>query len=781
MFKNYLRTMLRNLLKYKMYSSINILGLAVGLMCTLLILLWVHDELSVDNYHVKRDRIAQAYLKGIQDKNANFQETVSPAIAPMLLDNYPEVIDAVRMGRLQEVVLKYENKMIIESSGAVSDPAVFSIFSYEFIEGNQNALDDPHAIVLTASTARKYFGDEEPVGKILTMDNTFDFHVTGVIRDLPANAYRKFDFLVPFVFLKELGYDITGTSFYPCNYLTYVLLDNHVDIQNLSDKVSKLIFSKGKEITFEICLIPFNDVYSFDTGGRLKSIILILIASFILSIACINFMNLSTARSMIRAKEIGVRKVTGASRFEIAKQFLSESIFLTLIAAILALGLVEFSLPYFNRITGKVLAIQLDDPLFVAGMLGLILLTGILAGIYPAVYLSGFDPVRILKNTAVGSTRKSYRQVLIVFQFILSIFFIICTILLSRQIHYLRTFNYGINKNNIIYVRLDGDVIKKYDMVKNELVQNPNITHVTSASVLPIAVSSGSFWIWGINDKIGRRICPIFVGYDFLETFDIKMADGRFYSQEYSRDASESIIVNETAIRKIGLENPVGKPFFFDRRYFNLVGIVRDYQHNSPLNCPTEPMVFWLKPGGDHYLFVKINPAITDIETITATVHHIDKICNRFSPERPLNCRFMSDFSFQTERDLLSLNQLILTSTILMIFVACLGLYGLTAFLNERKTKEIGIRKALGASVTGIVIMLSREFCKWVLLANIFAWPLAYYAVRYLLQDYAYRISISLWVFIAAGFSAFIIALFTVSWQAIRAATVNPVEALRYE
>ena len=781
MIKNYLKVTIRNLFKHKTYSLINILGLSVGLACTILILLWVQDELSVDRYHKKGDRIAEAYLKGTKDENTSLQPSVSPAISKMLLDEYPDIINAVKIGRLEETVLKYKDKMIVESLGAAADPSIFTIFSYTFLHGNPNtALNNPHSIILTKSTSKKYFGDENPVGRVLKMDNTYDMRVTGVIEDLPSNAYRKFDFIVPFVFLKELGYDIVGTTFYPCNYLTYVLLKENVNVQELSNKISKRTFSKGQEISFEICLIPFNDVYFFDTDGKQKSTILILVALFILGIACINFVNLSTARATLRLKEISIRKVTGATRFEIAKQFLSESIFLTIIAALIAFGITEFSLSYFNSITGKILSIRFGDPIFLGGIIGLVLLTGILAGIYPSLYISKFNPIKIFRKN-VNKTKGSYRQALIVFQFVLSVFFIISTIILSRQIHYIRNFNYGINKNNIVYVRMDGDILNRYDAVKNELLKNSNIRSVTTASHLPVAITSGSYWRWGVNDGVGRRICPIYVGYNFLETFDMKMIQGRFYSKKYSSDTSDAIIVNETAIKKIGLKDPVGKPFYFNNRYYTLIGIMKDYQHNSPLRIATEPMVFWLKPGGDQYLFAKIDPSITNIETITSTVNYINTTCNRFSPERPLNTQFLNDFSFQDERTLETINQIIMFSTLLMIFVACLGLYGLSAFINERKTKEIGVRKVLGASVPGIIIMLSKEFLKWIIIANVIAWPLAYYAMRLVLQDYAFHVSIGIWIFFLAGSFTLLIALITISRQAFKAALADPVESLRYE
>jgi putative ABC transport system permease protein len=328
---------------------------------------------------------------------------------------------------------------------------------------------------------------------------------------------------------------------------------------------------------------------------------------------------------------------------------------------------------------------------------------------------------------------------------------------------------------------MDGDILNRYNAVKNELLKNSNIRSVTSASNLPVAITSGSYWKWGVNDGVGRRICPIYVGYDFMKTFGINMAGGRFYSGEYSSDTSDAIIVNETAIKKIGLKDPVGKPFYFNNRYYQLIGIMKDYQHNSPLHIATEPMVFWLKPEGNQYLFAKIDPSITNIETITSPVNYINTTCNKFSPERPLNSQFLNDFSFQDERTLETINQLIMFSTILMIFVACLGLYGLSAFINERKTKEIGVRKVLGASVPGIILMLSKEFLKWIIIANIIAWPLAYYAMSQVLQDYAFHVSIGIWIFFLAGSFTLLIALITISWQAIKSALANPVKSLSYE
>jgi len=397
MFRNYLIIAFRNILKYRTYSLINIAGLTIGLTCTILILLWVQDELSMDKHHEKADQLYHAYLKAYQGDDIGYQSTTSPAIAPILHNEYPEVVDAVRMGRMKQIVLKTNDKMILEDLGVAADPSVFNMFTYPFIKGNPaTALNDPFSIVLTKSMANKYFGDANPLGRVLRMDDTWEFQVTGVMEDLPLNSYLTFTFVVPFAFLKNMGEDIVGREFYPCQYFTFVELADNVSYKELSDKIAKRIFSKGKMITFEICLIPFTETYLHDTDGRTKIAILSGLAIIILGIACINFTNLATARSIKRSREIGIRKVTGATRWQLAGQFLSESTFLAFIATLIALAGIHILLEKFNTLTGKFIAFNLFDPLNILSVFILIMFTGISAGFYPALYLSRIQPVGIL-------------------------------------------------------------------------------------------------------------------------------------------------------------------------------------------------------------------------------------------------------------------------------------------------------------------------------------------------------------------------------------------------
>jgi ABC-type antimicrobial peptide transport system permease subunit len=782
MFKNYFKIAIRNLLNFKSYTIINIAGLALGLTCAILIMIWVQDELSMDGYHEKIDHIYQANLKLIRDGITGYQATVSPVIGSILKNEYPEISDVVRMCNLDEVVLKTNDKMILESSGISADPSVFRIFTFPLLQGDPlSVLTQPHSIVLTESMAKKYFGDQQPLGKIIRINSKADLQVTGVIRDLPRNSSNKFDFVVPFVFLKEMGYNIEGTPFYPCQYSTYVVLKDNISYTSLSDKIEKRLFASGKTISFSICLLPFKDAYLRITDSTTKITILSLIAFFILVIACINFTNLTTARSSTRRKEIGVRKVAGASRFQLSKQFLIESTLLVVIAVVISLALTDQFRVLLNKLTGKSLTIPYTDPAFILCLIGLIIITSVCAGIYPALYLSRYKPVEIFKKQSMKPGKSILRKALIVFQFSLSIAFIICTIVMNRQIKFVHNFNLGVNQYNIVYVGLEGEAREKYELVKNELLKNPDISYVTSSSNYPVLVGVNYYYNWGKNDNIARKIFPVDVGYDYLQTFDLQMAAGRFYSKDYPGDLNGSIVVNEAAIKTIGMKSPVGKPFFYNGKYYTLIGIVKDFHFNKLLPTPPEPMALRLIPGGSNLLFAKINPNISDLSKAAEISQFIQKVCNRFSPERPLQSQFLSDLSLNEEKSIEAMKEIIFYATLLAILISCLGLFGLSMFVSQQKTKEIGIRKTLGASVANVVNMLSKEFVKWVLVANIFAWPAAYLVMDNWLQRFAYRTDLGWWIFALSGSLALVIAFVTVSWQTIKAATANPVKSLKYE
>jgi putative ABC transport system permease protein len=782
MFKNYFKIAIRNLVRNKVFSIVNIMGLAIGLGCTILILSFIQNELSVDAYHQNRNQIVQAYLKGTKDGNTNYQSTTSPYIGPMLKAEYPEVLDAVRMFSMQEVSFQYQDKLILESNGFATDPSVFDLFTYAFITGDpQTALAEPHSIVITRSMAAKYFGNLNAVGKVIRIEDQYDFRVTGVVEDVPVNSYRTFDYLVPLHFLEELGIDITGRPYFPCSYFTYVLLQKGASLAQLNTKVSERMISEGQEITFDIELKPFPEIYFFETGGATRLSIMSLIALMILALACINFVNLSTARHLVRAKEVGIRKVMGATRRLIAIQFMGESMLLSLIAAVIGLVMAKEFLPVFDRMMSHPTVIHFSSPVFILSLCALVLTTGVLAGLYPAIFMARLQPVSIMKKQIQQRGKASLRKVLIVFQFSLSIAFILCTLIINRQTTFLQNFNLGVNKQNVLYILLEGEMRNRVQAVKTELLRLPHIVQVSAGSNLPTAILSGSYFQWGVRDEVPRRICTTFTSYDYLETFDIKLAEGRYYSPDFPSDAQAAIVVNEAAIRKVGLESPLGKPFYFDGQDYILIGIIKDFHHNQLLSQPPEPLAFRLSPDVNDYLFIKIDPSIVDPATIAATVQDIQAICQKFNPKRPLRYEFYSNFSFQREQLQKVIRLMFALSTALAIFISCLGLFGLTSFMNQQKTKEVGIRKVLGASVPGTLFLLIKDIAKWVLFANIIAWPIAWFAIHKWLENFAYRIDLTIWPFLISALLALVIALLTVGGQAIRAATANPVEALRYE
>ncbi len=782
MFLNFLKIAFRNLLKHKGYSLINILGLAIGLACTIVILAFIQNELSVDNYHTKRDNIVQAYLKATKDENTSHQSTTSPYIATMLKNEYPEVLDAVRLRNLQEVAFKANDKLVLEENGVAADATIFDMFTFIFVKGDpQTALDSPHSMVLTQSMADKYFGNMDVLNEIIRVDDKYDFKVTGVIEDLPQNSFRTFDYLVPLTFLEEIGFDIVGRPYFPCAFLTFALLQDNVSLEQLNAKVSERMLSEGQEITFDIELVPFNDIYMFETGGSTRLTIMALVAILILALACVNFINLATARHMVRAKEIGIRKVTGATRRLVALQFMGESLFLSLFAAIVGLVLAIQFMPTFNSLTSRVTTIQLSNPIFLLSLITLIFFTGILAGLYPSFVLSRIQPVSIMKKQSQRPGKATFRKVLIVFQFVLSISFILSTLVISRQTSYLQNFNLGVNKDNLLYIRLEGDIRERTEAVKNELLAHPNIKYVSAGSHLPTTIRSGSYFQWGVRDEIARRLCTTFTSYDYLETFGLQLVEGRYFSKTYPNDAEESIVVNEAALRKVGMQPVVGQPFYYSDRTYNLIGIVKDFHHNQLLTIEPEPLAFLLRPTNNDFLFVKIDPNISDVQTITSTVHDIQSTCQIFSPSRPLRYQFYSDFSFQSEQLQVVIRKLFFISTILAIFISSLGLLGLASFMNLQKTKEVGIRKVLGASVPNIFGILTRDITKWVLIANIIAWPIAWFAMRTWLQNFAYRVEMNWWLFLLSGLVALVIAVLSVSFQAIKTAIANPIKTLRYE
>jgi ABC-type antimicrobial peptide transport system permease subunit len=707
-------------------------------------------------------------------------------LGPSLKKDFPEIVDAARID-YREFRLQYGENSFDERVG-MADASLFNLFTFSWVSGDpQTALSDPHSIVLSQEMAAKYFADQNPLGKTIRADDEYNFTVSGVLKTMPRNSHLQFDFIIPFVFGRELGYtvDVWGNS----RFLTFVMLAENSPAAEVIPKISDYLKDKPTlEENAKLNLQPLTKIHlfsnfdfeRFETGDIKYVTIFSLIAIFILMIASINFMNLATARSGKRAKEIGLRKVVGAKRNNITRQFLGEAILLSFIALLFAIVLVEILLPTFNGLSGKRLTLDLYGNLFYFSILVcLALITGIISGSYPALYLSSFKPVTVLKgspNSLRGGS--AFRKVLVVIQFALSIILIAGTVVIYNQLDFMRNKKLGFNKEHLLLIRMRGDLREKFESLKDELLQDPNILNVTATSSSPTSGYdfSNSRWNWeGKNPEDELLMRANFVDYDYFETFGMEMVQGRSYSKDFATDTSQAIIVNETAVKVMGMKSPLGKRLGGKNYYPQIIGVVKDYHFRS-LHAPIEPLILILAPGYSNVMCIRINS-----QNLPQTIRYIENTWQKFVADYPFNYRFLDESLHNLYRAEQRVGKIINYFSFLAIFVACLGLFGLASFLAEQRTKEIGIRKVLGASVPGIVVLLSKEFLKWVLFANLVAWPVAYIAMNMWLQNFAYRTDIGWETFTLAGLLAFVIALLTVSFQTVKAAIANPVEALKYE
>ena len=785
MIRNYIKIALRNLSRHKGYSLINIAGLAIGMACCILILLWVQDELSFDRFHENADSIYRV-IQDIKfsDHSTTWAITQGP-LGPSLKEDFPEIVNFTRVtGR--RFRLAYQDNSFDEVLG-MADGSIFEMFTFPLIEGDpQTALSDPHSIVLTEEMARKYFGDEHPIGKVLKADDEYDFLVTGILEEFPLNSHFRYDFLIPFIFGRELKY--TVDNWRNSQFSTYVQIQEGIPYQEVVQKISGYLYEKPTiEKDAKLNLQPLGRIhlhsnYEFDRphGDITYVTIFSLIAFFILLIACINFMNLTTARSANRAREVGMRKVAGAYRRDLVRQFFGESILLAFIALIFAVGIVYLLLSVFNELAAKELSFEISGNIQTLSVLaGVALITGIIAGSYPALFLSAFQPADVLKGTLFSSNRgATFRKVLVVLQFSLTILLIVCTTIVYNQMNFMRNRKLGYDKEYLVYAVLRGDMRQQFDVVKEELLKNPNILAVTSSGTLPTYGYnfSNSLWRWEGQDPDEEILMRAsFIDYNYFETLGLEIIEGRSYSKQFSTDPTEALIVNEEAVKVMGMESPLGKQLGIGDNQAKIIGVVKNYHFRS-LKQEIEPLILILNPSNCWALFARLSS-----EDVSKTIGYMEKVWGEFASGYPFNYRFMDEAIDNLYRAEQQIGTLFRYFTILAIFISCLGLFGLASFMAEQRTKEIGIRKVLGASVSKILLLLSKEYAKWVLFANIIAWPVAFYVMNRWLQAYAYRINIAVWSFVFAAVLALAIALFTVSYQAIRAATANPADALRYE
>jgi putative ABC transport system permease protein len=783
MIRNYLKIAFRNLRKHRGYSFINIFGLAVGLATCILILLWVQDEVSYDRFHADLDSLYRVVCYDrIIGTSEKFSVT-SPPFAPALEQNFPEILRAARYDQQRNQLIKYGEKKFLENSVSFADPAFLEMFSFPLIKGDpKTALSDPYSALVTESTARKYFGAEDAVGKVLSFGGRYDIQVTGVLKDLPSNSHLQFSILMPVDFLKTLGWDLDNWG----HFFIHTYIQLHPESAPIESSKLLETYEKGtgeeSNILYE--LLPVKDIHlrsagawGFGADGDIRYVYLFsIIAAFVLFIACVNFMNLSTARSGDRAKEVGMRKVVGARRKDIIQQFFGESMLLAFIALALSLVFVSIVLPVFNGLTAKNMSLNISTNGFLLLFLvGIALVTGLFSGIYPALLLSGFKPVAVFKGRSISTKNihSLFRKMLVVAQFSLSIALIIGTGIIYSQLNYMQRMKLGFEQENVICMNSTPNLKEKYSVMKEELLQLLGVSRVTTASSRPFSGSSSITW----EGRDGNKHLDLFftnVDTDFLETFGMAMADGRFFSKDFSID-KESFVLNETAVRQMELVNPVGEQIEFLEQKGTVIGIIKDYHFRS-LHSKIGPLLLRLSEKGQNHMSVKVVSG-----NLRATLDQIESVWSQLEQDYPFQYTFLdSEFDRMYRTDIRFRNIFVYFAG-LAIVISCLGLFGLASFMAEKRTKEIGIRKVLGASVGGIAILLAKEFTKWVVVANALAWPLAYWTMKELLAVYAYRIEIGIGIFLISGGMALVMAWITVGYKSVRAALTNPVDCLRYE
>jgi ABC-type antimicrobial peptide transport system permease subunit len=774
MIKNYLKIALRVIKKHKGYSFINITGLAVGIACCVLILLWVQDELGFDRFHNKYKEIYRTTL------NIEGQWTTSSpwALAPILKRDYPEISSATRY-RDNDLLFTYEDKSFYEDTAYV-DPDFFDIFTFPWVKGSQDTpLPTLDSAVITERTAKKYFGSEDPLGKTLTANNRTKLTVTGVIKNVPANSTLTFDILTS---VRLFGEEKLNS--WALESSTFILMQKNASPDALGEKIAGITMEydkrTNKKVVTGIQPLSRMHLYSLRGGGNIIYIyIFSTIAIFILLIACINFMNLSTARGSTRAKEVGLRKVVGAQRQHVIKQFYGESLFLSFISLLIAIVLVYLFLPGFNNLAQKSMKLDLGSNLpILLGLLGITLFTGIISGSYPALFLSSFRPANIIKGSHFArSSKPLLRKVLVVTQFTIAIVLIIGTIVTAKQLNFIRNKELGFNRQHVISLPMNPALRESYETFKNEALNHHSVTQVTSATGRPTQVGNINPVYWeGKGPEQYEVIKFIACDHDYIKTFEMEMAQGRDFSREYPTD-KQNYIVNEEAVKLMDLEDPVGKLFSIWQNEGQIIGVVKNF-HSRPLHNVIEPLVITLaqQNWGPSYVFLRIGP-----ENISQTLDDLAKTWKKFAPNYPFDFLFLDEAFEQLYRTDQRTGTIFKYFAILAIFISCLGIFGLAAFTAEQRTKEIGIRKVLGASISGIVSLISKEFVLLLTLANVIAWPIAYFLMNRMLNNYAYRTSITVWIFFIAGALAYGIALLTVSFQAFKAARTDPARALRNE
>ena len=760
-------------------------------------LLFVLNEVTYDRFNDNSRNIYRIALNlDAQGRILNIPSVPAP-MGPALVDNFPEVVQTGRLRTRGDVLISYEEKLIEESGIIYADSGIFNIFSIDVVRGNPATfLEAPFNLVITEEMAEKYFGSEDPINKALEFDNEDIYTVSGVVKKMPENSHFKFNMLLSLPTLNRTREELDDWMGF--NFVTYIELQNGASTEGLNEKYRTLLMDnmpeqiKQLDVKIDLYLQPLTSIHlhshtegELEPGGNVAYIwILITIALFVLLIACINFMNLSTAQSVHRAKEVGMRKVLGAQRGKLILQFLGETMLLSFLSFALSMFLIQILLPTFNQLSRKKLAFNpFQNWILTLGFIGITVLVGLLAGTYPAFFLSSYSPLDVFRSQfKAGRGHRFFRNGLVTFQFVISIALICSTFIVFFQMRFIKEFDLGFENEQVMVIHFRGQLGNQRDVFKSKIMEVPGVIKASNSNTVPGMGRSETFFAFEGFNQGKPKVYPFTeADEDYLETLGMELSEGRFFSKEFPGD-NKTMVLNETLVDEIGWDDPLGKTVkmtdVVDEKFveipYTVIGVVKDFHYES-LREKIRGFVIKMSRGGWR-LSAKVRP-----ENISGTIRAIEKIWNEMSPAYPFEYTFLDDAfdrMYSTEQ---RIGKIFLSFTLITIFVACLGLFGLASFTAEQRTKEIGIRKVMGASVANVVLLLSRQFTKWVLLANVIAWPLVFFAMRTWLQNFAYRIDLGLGVFVLSGVIALGMALLSVSMKAVKAATANPVQSLRYE
>lgn len=787
MLKHTLKLIYRNFIRFKSSFFINLVGLSVGMACTIFILLWVMDELNVDRYHSNVENIYQVMENQEYAEGSIHTTTETPGIlAPALKEEIPEIEYATTYTWNVDYLFRRGDKSLKEN-GIFAREDLFNILSIPLISGNEDELlTAPYSVVISEELAKKYFADESAVGKSIDIDDGGTYTITGVFSDISNNSTLQFNFVLPFE--EYLQQNEWAADWANNSAQTIVMLRPEADVKSVDRKIKHFVKERSEQSDAELFLYPYADSYlygSFDNGesvgGRIAYVRLFsVIAFFILLIACINFMNLSTARSSRRAKEVGIRKSIGAGRGSLIGQYMGESIITAFSALGFSLLIVELGLPIFNEVTEKTITIQYTDPSLLLFLGAIAFITGLISGSYPALYLSSFEAAKALKGKVKSSNREAFaRKGLVVFQFTMSIILIVSTIVIYKQIEYFQQKNLGYKQENLIAFPIEGDLADNWESFSKQVQTEPGVESISSANHNFLGrYTSAADVHWPGKDPDANVLFElILVDYALIETFDFELAEGRSFSREYGADSAR-VIVNEAAVKVMGMDQPVGKTLDAWYDDSEIIGVLKDFNYQN-FQFKVEPIVMILNGGesfGTNFGYMRLKS-----DNISRTLADVEQTYKKFNPDYPFDYSFMDEQFAALYRSEMKVGELAKYFGIFAILISCLGLFGLSIFMAEQRTKEIGVRKVMGATVTNIVGLMSKDFMVLVLLGFVCAVPIAWYLMNQWLADYAYRIDIGPGIFVIAGGVALLIALVTVSWQSIKAALMNPVKSLRSE